>query len=140
MTPNQLFERPPLNANVMRIKNPLTEKESIYENYKTPRKGITCSYDKLKDRVQASASDMNMIFALNGNESRTIQFTYNNVAREHEKVEVVHGVISIEQAEKIASLEYKNVTIRFYGKNGYKDAPLPRAHKLINIVNLVKSV
>lgn len=83
---------------------------------------------------------MNMIFALNGNESRTIQFTYNNVAREHEKVEVVHGVISIEQAEKIASLEYKNVTIRFYGKNGYKDAPLPRAHKLINIVNLVKSV
>lgn len=151
-------------------------------------KGISCSYDKLKDNVQASASDMNVLFAMNGNESRTIQFTwvsgskniivdlysvelygswsfidsaeiyvgkevvakisgkvdrivgtYNNVAKEHEKVEVVSGVISLEQAEKIASAEYKNVTIRFYGKNGYKDTPLPRAHKLINVVLLAKS-
>lgn len=151
-------------------------------------KEITCSYDKLKDRVQASASDMNVLFALNGNESRTIQFTwvsgskdisvdlysvalygtwsiidsaeiyvgkeavakisggadrtvgtYNKVAKELEKIEVIHGKLSFEQAEKIAGAEYKNVTIRFYGKNGYKDAPLPRSHKLINVVNLAKS-
>ncbi len=153
-------------------------------------KGITCSYDKLKDRVQASASDMNLIYALNGNESRTIQFTwvsgssskdisvdlfrvglfdswlnidsaeiyigkevvarvegsverivgvYNSAAKEHEKIEIIRGVLGIEQAEKIASANYKDVTIRFYTKGGYKDVTLPRTHKLINVVNLAKS-
>ena len=133
---------------------------------------------------------MNLIYALNGNESRTIQFTwvsgssskdisvdlfrvglfdswlnidsaeiyigkevvarvegsverivgvYNSAAKEHEKIEIIRGVLGIEQAEKIASANYKDVTIRFYTKGGYKDVTLPRTHKLINFVNLGKS-
>lgn len=151
--------------------------------------GITCTYDKLKDRVQASASDMNLLFALNGNESRTIQFTwvsgsdsihvdlfsvalygswsfiksaeiyvskemiaevsgsidrvvgtYNSIAKEVEKVEVVSGYISLDSAMKIAEAPYEAVTIRFYGKNGYTDSTLPRQHKLINVVKIAKSI
>jgi|GEM_PF-1130004 len=75
---------------------------------------------------------------ISGNVDRTVG-TYNNIAKEHEKVEVIHGIISVAQAEKIANADYKNVTIRFYGKNGYVDATLPRDHKLINVVNLAKS-
>lgn len=149
---------------------------------------ISCSYDKIKDRVQATANDMNGFLSMTGSETRTIQYTwvsgsnaisidvfstnlygswsfvesaeiyigkelaaqvtgqvdrhvgyYNDVAREHEKVEKISGVISIEDAEKIAKASYETVTIRFYGKNGYKDAELPREHNLIDVVNLAKS-
>ncbi len=153
-------------------------------------KGISCSYDELKGNVQASYSDISSLMAINGNETRTIQFTwvsgsknihvdlyrvlelysewafvesaeiyvgkevvaeisgsvdrivgtYDNILKEHEKIEVLSGLISIEQAEKIASAEYKNVAIRFYGKNGYKDKFIgPRTQKLINVVRLAKS-
>ena len=151
-------------------------------------KEITCSYDKLKDRVQATANDMNGFLAMSGSETRTIQYTwvsgsnqisidvystalygswsfvesaeiyigkemvakvsgqvdrivghYNNVANEHEKVEIISGFIGLEAAQKIAEANYKTVTIRFYGKNGYTDKELPREHDLINVVNLAKS-
>ena len=149
---------------------------------------ITCSYDKLKDRVQASSNDMNVLLGLSGSETRTIQFTwvngsnqisvdlfhitlygswsfiknaeiyvgkemvakvdgrvdrrvgyYNDVAREHENIEQVSGLISIAAAEKIANANYEDVTIRFYGKGGYQDVELPRKHDLIYVVNLAKS-
>ncbi|WP_298636670.1 hypothetical protein [uncultured Umboniibacter sp.] len=149
---------------------------------------ISCSYDKIKGRVEATASDMNVFLSINGSETRTIQYRwvsgsntiyidvfstnlysswsfvesaeiyigselvtkvsgrvdrqvgyYNDVAREHEKVERISDVISIEDAEKIANANYESVTIRFYGKNGYQDVELPREHKLINIVKLAKS-
>ncbi|MGR5238637.1 hypothetical protein [Vibrio alfacsensis] len=155
---------------------------------KTNCQQISCSYDKLKDRVQATANDMNALLGMTGSETRTIQFTwvsgsnaisidvfstnlygswsfvetaeiyigkelaakvsgqvdrhvgyYNDVAREHEKVERITDVISLEEAEKIAKANYETVTIRFYGKNGYKDVELPREHNLINVVNLAKS-
>ena len=151
-------------------------------------KPISCSYDELKDRVQATASDMNVLVAMSGSETRTIQYTwisgndqisidvfstalygswsfiksaeiyvgkemvaevsdkvdrvigyYNEVAKEHENIEVVSGLISIESAQKIAAAKYETVTIRFYGKNGYIDKKLPREHNLINVVNLAKS-
>ena len=151
-------------------------------------KAISCSYDKLKDRVQASANDMNGFLAMAGSETRTIQYTwisgsnqisidlysttlygswsfvdsaeiyigkemiakvsgqvdrivghYNDVAKEHEKIEVVSGVIGIEAAKKIAEANYESVTIRFYGKNGYTDKELPREHDLINVVKLAES-
>ena len=151
-------------------------------------KAITCSYDKLKDRVQASANDMNGFLAISGSETRTIQYTwvsgsnqisidvystalygswsfiesaeiyigknmvakvsgqvdrivghYNDVAREHEKIEIISGVIDLEAAQKIAEANYETVTIRFYGKNGYTDKELPREHDLIKVVNLAKS-
>ncbi len=151
-------------------------------------KVVSCSYDKLKDRVQASANDINHFLAMGGSETRTIQYTwvsgsnrisidvystalygswtfvksaevyigkemvakvagqvdrivgsYNTVAKESEKIEIVSDVISIEAAQRIAEADYKTVTIRFYGKNGYKDVELPREHNLINVVNLAKS-
>ncbi|KAF7764682.1 hypothetical protein PCIT_b0728 [Pseudoalteromonas citrea] len=151
-------------------------------------KPISCSYDKLKDRVQASANDMNVLLAMGGSETRTIQYTwvsvnnqisidlyfkalygswsfvdsaeiyigkemvakvsgqvdrvvgsYNDIAKEHQKVEVISGVIGIEAAKKIAQANYESVTIRFYGKNGYTDKELPRKHELINVVKLAES-
>ncbi|BDR12940.1 hypothetical protein [Vibrio sp. STUT-A11] len=149
---------------------------------------ITCVYDQLKDNVQATANDQNIMFALNGMESRTIEFTWvsnsnqiiaevfnvtlygtwnfsdsaeiyvgkemvakisgtknsyvgtwNDVAQEHEKIETVRDVISVEQAEKIANANYEEITIRFYGKNGYKDVKPQRENNLGNVVNLVKA-
>ncbi|MCL1146222.1 hypothetical protein L2747_09465 [Shewanella marinintestina] len=149
---------------------------------------IICSYDKLKDRVQATANDMNGFLAISGAETRTIQYTwvsdtnnisinlystalygswsfidsaevyvgkdmiakvsgsvdrivgyYNEVAGEHEKVEILTGIIDVEAAQKIAEANYENVTVRFYGKDGYKDKELPREHDLIKVVNLAKS-
>ena len=151
-------------------------------------KSITCSYDELKDRVQVSANDMNILLALNGGETRTIQYTwvsgseyisvdvfltslygswsfveeaeiyvgkkmvakvsgqvdriigaYNEIAGEVEKTEMISGVIPVQVAEEIAAANHEEVTIRFYGKNGYEDKKLPRKHKLIQVVNLAKS-
>lgn len=39
-------------------------------------KSISCSYDELKDRVQATANDMNVLVAMSGSETRTIQYTW----------------------------------------------------------------
>lgn len=150
---------------------------------------ITCSYDKLKDRVQATASDMSMLYAMAGSESRTIEFTwisgenkvlvdvfsvslfggwpsvnyaeiyvgkkmvakingtvrrtlgaYNSSAREYEKIEMASGSISVNCAKKIAEAKPSEVTIRFYGNNGYHDKILPREHHLANVVKLAKGV
>ena len=149
---------------------------------------IRCSYDKLKDRVEARASDGSMLYAMNGMESRTIQYSwisgsnaiamdliltslyeswafidsaeiyvgkemvakvdgqvervvgvYNDVAGEHEKVETLSTVIDFETAKKIAQADYHNVTVRFYGKNGYRDIELTREHNLINLVQLASA-
>lgn len=146
---------------------------------------IRCSYDKLKDRVEARASDGSMLYALNGMESRTIQYnwvsgsnaiamdliltslyeswafidsaeiyvgkemvakvngrvdrvvgSYNDVAGEHEKVETLSTAIDLKTAKRIAEADYHNVTVRFYGKNGYRDVELSREHNLLNVVQL----
>ncbi len=65
---------------------------------------------------------------------------YNETAREHEKIEIISGSLDFETAQKIAQANHDTVTIRFYGKNGYKDEKLPRKHDLINVVNLAKSM
>jgi len=153
-------------------------------------KKIDCKYDKLKDTVQATASDAGGIGVLGGSESRTLQFTwvsgssamlvniydvinlyqdawhfvesaeiyvgkemlvkvsgsvdrqvgaYNTVAKKAEKVEVVSGVIPLDIAERVAAADPKQVTIRFYTKNGYVDKEGVRAHKLENVVLLAKA-
>ncbi|WP_024608811.1 hypothetical protein [Pseudoalteromonas sp. TAB23] len=159
--------------------------ESLTKNCKE----ITCTYDELKDRVQATANDSNVMFLLAGSESRTIEYTwvsgnnqiavdvfsvalygswsfydkaeiyiekemvaelsgrteriigsYNESAREHEKIEIVSGFLDFETAQIIAEANYETVTIRFYGKDGYHDEKLPRKHDLINVVNLAQSM
>lgn len=167
----------------------MSQGSGIPENVlKTNCEPILCSYDKLKDRVQATANDMNSFLSMTGSETRSIQFTwvsgtnaisidvfltnlysgwsfvesaeiyvgkelvttvsgqvnryigyYNDVANEHEKVEIITDVISISDAEKISNASYEMVTIRFYGKNGYIDVVLPREHDLINVVSLARS-
>ena len=40
-------------------------------------------------------------------------------------------MIVIPDYKKVAQTDYKVVTIRFYGRNGYSDIELSRDHKLI---------
>ena len=149
--------------------------------------GITCNYDTLKDRIEATANDAQNVLWAAGNETRTIEFSwasksesinidvfdvflygswrfdeyaeiyvgkemvfkvagpvdrvvgkYNDVVREHEQIERISSQIDLKIARKIAEANYKDVTIRFYGKEGYKDKELPRRHSLIKVVKLAE--
>lgn len=150
--------------------------------------GINCSYDDLEDRLQVSAYDTNVLYALSGYHSWSIGYVwvsswdqikievattglytgwkfvksadiyvgkekvaslndshdqivgkYNDVAREHELIEIVNGFVNKDVAERIALAPRENVTIRFYGKDGYTDEKIKNEHSLIQVVNIAKS-
>ncbi len=76
-----------------------------------------------------------MVATVSG-KSNMITGYYNESARKVEKIERVSGSISFEQAKKIALAPYSQVTLRFYGNNGYSDVKLQREHSLIQVVNI----
>ncbi len=65
---------------------------------------------------------------------------YNEILGGVEVQERVYGALSFEQAKIIASAEPSDVTIRYYGRDGYTDAEgLNKNHDLMNVVNLALS-
>ncbi len=79
-----------------------------------------------------------MIAKIEGHVDRVVG-KYNDVAQDHENIESVRGVISLQEAEKIASADPSTITIRFYSDSGYSDIKPPRPHKLINVIELAKA-
>jgi hypothetical protein len=79
-----------------------------------------------------------MLFKVTGSVDRRVG-SYNDIAKKAEKVEVISGELPIDIAERIAAANPKEVTIRFYGKNGYVDKEGIRAHKLQNVIMLAKA-
>ncbi len=65
---------------------------------------------------------------------------YNEIASEHEQTEIVSGYTDFKTARTIAEADRKKVTIRFYGKNGYKDIKYLAKHHLIDLVKLAEIV
>ena len=78
-----------------------------------------------------------MVAKVDAHVDRTLA-NYNEVATEHWKREKVSGRINFDLARRIALEKHENVTIRFYGKNGYNDKVLPREHDLIKVVKLAE--
>lgn len=64
---------------------------------------------------------------------------YNQVSSQFERIEKVRGVISLDQAKKIASADPSTVTIRFYGKDGYSDETISSDHNLLYLVRLAEA-
>lgn len=61
---------------------------------------------------------------------------FNEIAKVYFRAEYVRGVISMDQARTIASADRKNITVRFYGRDGYKDQKMRRDHKLAEVIAL----
>lgn len=63
---------------------------------------------------------------------------YNNISGVT-VYELMKGTLTVDEAHKIASANPENVTVRFYGRDGYTDSEgLTKDHNLMNVVNLAK--
>lgn len=166
----------------------------VQELKNAKKAGVILNYDDLKQRLEASASDQNILLsALDGSESRTLEVDWisgvegmgvtvfhtalygestffkraevyigkemlfrideswdhslgkwNSVAREHEKVAIVRGRITTNQARSLSAAEKSSITVRFYSEDGYEDAKpngklKNRMEKLLRLADSIRN-
>lgn len=80
-------------------------------------------------------SGKTIVATLNNLHSREIGY-YNESVQSHETIERMTGVLSINEAASIAATEPGQLTIRFVGRDGYRDRAINDTKQLAAVVQI----